>query len=84
MKYYSLNNYSENQINQLKEFIKKAILGYTKETMDEKVDEMIDQLKEKEFAGSDTLIFEYSIKTIGNDVLTALGVIKNLEKNKEK
>ena len=81
-KLYKLSDFEEIDIKRAKEFIKTAIEGFLAVTLNEKVDNLFDVISETQFTGVDTFKINYTIETIGNDLLSALGCAIN-ERKKE-
>jgi hypothetical protein len=78
-KYYNLSNYDERHIAKAKEYLKAAFWGHMTVCLDEKIDDFIEKMQKHEFQGNDTFTLNFSLETVGNDVLTAIGCAINNE-----
>lgn len=82
-KTYNISECSKKETELLKDLIRKALFGYIRMKADETIDEFVSQIKTRNFSSDDKFILNFTIETIGNDILTAVGVIKNQLENKE-
>jgi hypothetical protein len=74
--YYCLSNYSQLEKTQALKFIAEAIKGYVDESAFFKAKDIFDKLEHVEFSGDDTFEIEFTITTLGNDFIAALGAAK--------
>ena len=76
-KSYRISEFSDEDLETAKMFIKKAILGWIVVTIDEKVEEWVEGLWDIPFGGEDDFNLNLTITTMGNDLLAAIGAAKN-------
>ena len=85
--YYKLSDFNKKDIERAKQFLKNAFYGYLEICLDDKVNQAIDQLMDKQLYGDDEIIFCFKMKTIGNDILSAIGASilenRNVPKQRE-
>lgn len=74
---YSLNEFSEEEIKLLHIYLKKVLFGYVKIIADDKINEIIEQLRGTTFETNDNIHLNFEVITLGNDILAALGVARN-------
>lgn len=76
-KLYRLSDYTGDEIAMGKIFIKKAILGFVREKIDETVDRIFITLLKTAFMGNQQITIHFDVNTLGNDLLAALGAARN-------
>ena len=59
-----------------------AMLGYIESTVDEHINTFIKKLDSVWFSGGDELTMLFEIKTIGNDILAAIGAAKRYREDR--
>ena len=77
MKSYSLENFTPEEIELAKEFVYKAMFGLFTIKGRDIVDGQFQVLKGCSFTQEDKLHFCFTVVTIGNDVIAALGAARN-------
>lgn len=77
MKAYRLADFTDKEIALAKQYIRKALEGFFAVKGDEQVDKLFKQLERTSFTANDTISFNFTIDTIGNDILAALGAARN-------
>jgi hypothetical protein len=81
---YKLSDFSNENIEKAKEFIKLACLGYISATIDNKVDIIFEAIQNTTFEGIDVFHFLFKIDILGRDLLEAIGAACNNRKTLEK
>jgi len=81
---YKLTNYKPEHIINAKKYLKKAFYGNLEICLDEKIDTWVDELMKHSFNGNDEFTFMFELKTVGNDLLAAIGCSIIDERNKDK
>ena len=59
-----------------KKFIAEAIRSLVDVSADRKAEELFEQLEGKLFDGEDHITINFSITTVGNDIITAMGAAR--------
>jgi len=77
MKKYVLSDFSQEEKELAKEYIKKAFLGLIKITLNDRVEDLFEQASKIPFTREDSLSMNYEVTTIGNDILAAIGAARN-------
>ena len=80
---FSINNFKDEDIKNLKKYLKKAVLGNIRLTIDEKIESFIEQIRHMYLDSGDTISFSITYYMIGNDILAALGASINERENFE-
>ena len=82
---YKLTNYKPEHIINAKKYLKKAFYGSLEICLDARIDSWIEQLSEVSFSDGDEFTFMLELKTVGTDLLAAIGcsIIDERNKNKE-
>lgn len=83
-KLYCLKDFTSEEISRAKQFIKMAVIGYYTVKLDQHVDELIGRIGNIPFLPDDNFTLTFEIKTIGNDILTALGVARYEQQSAKK
>ena len=78
-KQYDLAHFNERHIEKAKVYLKAAFWGHMTVCLDEKIDDFIMLMKKQTFGGNDTFTLNFSLQTVGNDVLSAIGCAINKE-----
>ena len=73
LNYICLNDFSDQEIEDLKEFIVDFISGLQDLTMREKVNEMIESNKHLRFYPDDRITFDFPYTILANDLLAGIG-----------
>lgn len=79
---YNLNDFDEQDIEKAKEFVAEGLKGLMENIAYEKAHQMIEQLRNMDFSGDDTMHCSINFETIGNDILLAMGVAKRQREGK--
>ena len=73
---YKLSDFSDQEQRMAKKFIAEAIRSLVDVSADRKAEELFEQLEGKLFDGEDHITINFSITTVGNDIITAMGAAR--------
>ena len=76
MRYYTLSDFTEEEISKAKLYMKKALVGFVTVKAPEQIDVMFEKFRKFSFSGQDRLHFTLELETLGNDFLAALGAAR--------
>lgn len=73
-----LSKLDQNEIDLAVHFIDQALLGFMRMTSKQKAAQLFESIGHLTIRGDDAFNMSYTIHTIGNDLIAAIGVAKNM------